>query len=259
MYQPMEEILSDWLTDTLNIMICTETANLSSSVLSYIGRYPAFKIHRVSTEKMLDLYLNQNIDWHSIIIDSQLSFSVKVFDELTRFSKWVPVIYLAEELPKGLWDDWIVEEVDDKLVNYVSKNNRHVGAVLEIFKRRELRQLLSTVLANSLKRQLFNFIPDKSIHEATAVLYKENPVTVENWAKINNCTPRKIQRLLKPFINKTPKKLLSIYHAYRMAFAEVDNSGNLNCEVFRIHRIESCHRKRFLEYTLSRRSTLLSC
>lgn len=259
MSQPMEEMLSDWLSDTLNIMVCTESTNVSSSIISYIGRYPSFKLHRTSTEKMLDLYFSQDIEWHSIIIDGQLSFTDKVFQYISAFPSWTPVILLAEEKPTDILSEWCIEENSENKYSYFDKENRNIGSIIETCKRRDFPKLLSVILSNSLKKQFFLSVPNNEIHEAVNILYKENPLSVEEWAKIYGVATRKMQRILRPFAFATPKKLLNIYHAYRMVFAEVDNSGNLNCEVFKSHKLDKTHRERFLEYVLSRRSTLLKC
>lgn len=254
----MEEILSNCLTDSLNIMVCSESSNVSSSILTYVGRYPAFKLHRASSEKMLKMYLNQDIIWHTIIIDNHISFSKELFEEISKLSKWVPIISLSENAPANIWKNWSIEEISQNKFRCINKKDAGSGSVIEVLGKSGLTGLLSSILANSLKKCFFYEVPDKSVNEAANVLYKHNPVTVDEWAKLLGVCSRKIQRILKPFTKYSPKKMLSIYHAYRMAFSNVDNIGNLQCDNFAIHKIENKQKNRFLEYVLSRRSSLLN-
>lgn len=258
MNHSMEDILSNFLTDSLNIMVCSESTNVSSSILTYIGRYPAFKLHRISNEKMLDLYISQDIIWHTIIIDNHISFSKELFQKISRLSKWVPIITLSEDAPINIWKDWKVEKISQNKFRCTNKQETGSGSVIEVLGKSGLTSLLSSILANSLKKCFFCEIPDSSVNEAANVLYKHNPVTVNEWAKLLGVCSRKIQRILKPFTKYSPKKMLSIYHAYRMAFSNVDNIGNLQCDNFAMHKIESTQRNRFMEYVLSRRSSLLN-
>lgn len=258
MNQSLEEILSEWLTDTLNILICTESANVASTIMSYVGRYASFKLHRVSNEKVLDLYMKQGITWHCIIIDNELSFSRRVYNYISKFNHWVPIVLMSNNVPENLWNEWIYEKISNEKVSFHNGESRIEGATIELLDKRRINDFVPVILSNSLKKQFFKEVPDIEIEKILKMLYLNNPDSVKEWAKINCISNRKIQRMLKSFCRITPKKVLSLYHAYRIALSEVDNSGNLNCEIFAIHELKRSLKIRYMEYCLSRRSVLFN-
>lgn len=257
MFRTMEKILSDWLTDSLNVMICTENVNVSSEIIKGIGKYPTFKVHRVATERVLDLYFSQNVEWHCIIIDNDISFFKKVNQYLMNSNKWLPVIILGGNIPMDYGKQMHKEDISIYKHAYFNQVDRTCGLFVELCSKANINRLFSKILANSLKRVLFTKVPDKKINSIANSLFMINPITVVEWANDNEVSTRKMQRILKGFTDQTPKKLVSIYHAYRMAFANVDPVGNLDCEVFTAHQLNKSNKNRFLEYVLSRRSSLL--
>lgn len=257
MFGAMEKILSDWLTDSLNVMVCTENANVSSEIIKGIGKYPTFKVHRAATEKMLDLYFSQNVEWHCIIIDNDISFFKEVNQYLVNSNKWLPVIILGGFISTEYSKLMHKEDISIYKQAYFNDADRTSGLFVELCSKSSANRLLSKILANSLKKVLFTKVPDKKINSVINSLFMRNPITVVEWADHYGVSTRKMQRILKGFTDQTPKKLISIYHAYRMAFANVEPLGNLDCEVFTAHYLNKSNKSRFLEYVLSRRSSLL--
>lgn len=257
MYKPMEEALTDWLTDSLNVLVCTKSSHITTSILSTIGKYPAFKIHRASTESTLNMYLKQNTIWNCIIIDNDISFAADFIDNIKLLSKWVPVVLLENSNTNGTLEDWCVDEVGLNKYNYLNAKNKSRGCIIEICEKNSVNELLSILLSNSLKKLFFTNVPDNDLNVLINVLYKKNPISVMEWAQYLDITPRKMQRLLKCYTTMTPKKMICIYHAFRMVLALTDKKGNLHCKIFTSHSLNESNRKRFLEYVLSRRSNLL--
>jgi AraC-like DNA-binding protein len=120
-------------------------------------------------------------------------------------------------------------------------------------------RFLPLLQLQSIRKKLVPDTPPEGVMQnALDVLCKHHPVSVEDWSTLINSTPRKFQRLFKQYTGYSPKKMVALYHAYRIAFqtmGKIEDPGN---GVVSAYVMEENAKTRIMEYVLSRRSQLFS-
>lgn len=253
----IEDHLVDTLSDSLQIAVCSESNRVISSLTSFFSRFPMFKTVPLRSADEVDSLFKTQAVFHCIVIDVGFPLREIFFDRITGMTRWIPVVILSDTSPAHLIDNWGVDQIGIEKFIHRNLKNRKKGCIVEICRTGRLLDMASMVLANSLKKKIFDCVPDDLVNEALDVLYSMNPITVDEWISLISCNTRKLQRHLKLFTDLGPRHILAVYHAYRIAFSRVDNSGNFHCRIFLSHTIGEDQRKRFTEYVLSRRGILL--
>lgn len=260
----LETILIDCLCDTLHVMLCSESSGTICTINSLISRYPLFNFIKVRSFDAMNMYLNQIPVWHCLIIDSRCSFTEEFVQSVRDLPFWVPVIFLSDSLSKEFMHDHgmyvnkngcIILKNESKYTN----GKRITGEKLIIeCSLKSFKQLFPTLQFQSIRRKLLIKMPDELVFKAMSILFEKNPISVEEWSATMNSTPRKFQRMFKNYTNYSPKKLITLYHAYRIAFSTMQRFEDFGRGVISAYILDEHSKKRVMEYVLTRRSQLLS-
>jgi hypothetical protein len=122
-----------------------------------------------------------------------------------------------------------------------------------------LEKLLPIIQESSIKKKLIpKILPVDLVDNAIEVLFKRNPVTVEKWTALLNIPPRKLQRAFKQFTGYSPKKVITLYHAYRIAFDTFNRLSNTYLKANSSYEVDDRSKTRVIEYVLSRQSQLFT-
>lgn len=260
----LENILVDCLCDTLHVMLCSESSGVVCTVNSLIERYPLFNFMKARSKDAMELYFRKIPSWHCLIIDSRSSFSSDFYTLVQELPYWVPIIVLSDiitdeylsshNMYRNEYNTIIMQtktQRDTKKGDLIKKNVTQCS--FNSFKR-----LFPELQLNCIKKKLMaKMMPDGPVDGALNVLFNQNPLTVEDWSVVLDSTPRKLQRMFKQHTDYSPKKLIALYHAYRIAFTTLDKQEDFCKGVISTYILDERSKKRVMEYVLSRRSQLL--
>lgn len=265
----LENVLVDCLNDTLHIMLCSESSGTICTINSLIDRYPMFNFLKARSADAMKLYFRQIPTWHCLILDSRCSFSEDFFAVMRELPIWVPIIVLADYLSEDYLRMYSLSADTNKsedTENVTLNDNPSDKKTLSLEKRkvivsplRSFKNLFPMLQVESIKKKLMQkSMPDGFAQEALGVLFAQNPITVEEWSSTLDSTPRKFQRMFKNYTFYSPKKLIALYHAYRIAFETIGRDEEYGKGIISAYVLDERSKKRVLEYVLSRRSQLLS-
>ena len=265
----LENVLIDCLNDTLHIMLCSESSGTICTINSLIDRYPMFNFLKARSSDAMKLYFRQIPTWHCLILDSRCGFSEDFFAVMRELPLWVPIIVLADYLSEDYLRMYSLSadtNNSDDTQNFTFNDNPSDKKTLLLEKRkvivfplRSFKNLFPMLQVESIKKKLMQkSMPDGFALEALEVLFAQNPITVEEWSSTLDSTPRKFQRMFKNFTYYSPKKLIALYHAYRIAFETIGRDEEYGKGIISAYVLDERSKKRVLEYVLSRRSQLLS-
>ncbi len=242
----LESILVESLKSTLNVLVFTNSRETLDAVHRKLGQYPMFSLTCVGTREPAEEALRQVRHWHAVLVDSGRFGNLwPTISESSRH--WVPVGLLMDSA-QNRWDDGESEDVPCS-----------IGPQAVVFKcsSRNRREILESVQYWSLTRQLFSTLPDRFALKAFKRLCSDNPVTVEEWSALVNSNPRKFQREFKHYSDLSPKKIIALYHANRIAFEVINREIGVKQSPISAYLVDDKSRARVMEYVLTRRRTLL--
>lgn len=261
----LESILVDCLCDTLHVMLCSESSGAICTINSLIGRYPLFNFLKARSPDAMKLYFRQIPAWQCLIFDSRCSFSEEFFSTIKNLPLWVPIIMLADSVSDDYMriHNMIAETNDYITLKNGTQNDSSNSAVgkkcIIVCPIRSFKKLFPMLQLHSIRKKLMpKMMPEGLVQKAINVLFTQNPLTVEDWSIILGSTPRKFQRMFKHYTNYSPKKLIALYHAYRIAFETMGRHEEYGKGVISAYILDDRSKKRVMEYVLSRRSQLLS-
>lgn len=265
----LENVLIDCLNDTLHLMLCSESSGTICTINSLVDRHPMFNFAKARSSEAMKLYFRQIPVWHCLILDSRCSFCEDFFSAIKEFPLWVPIILLADYISEDqMRMHGLSLDIDDNtdVQDLVLGGNSSNKERLYIGKRRMLvsplrsfKNLFPIIQIESIKKKLMQkLMPDGFAQKAIDILFEHNPVTVEEWSSFIDSTPRKFQRMFKNYTYYSPKKLIALYHAYRIAFETIGRDEDFGKGIISAYIMDERSKKRVLEYVLSRRSQLLS-
>lgn len=262
MENKLENTLVACLCNTLQIMLCSESPDTVHSVKTLLKRYPLFNLTKIGTLIKLHEEISRTQEWHTVIIDGNCSFSKELFSCLKGLS-WMPIIVLRDSLSKEIlqymetfFDNQDYAILEDVTKYMVTKRKRRNISVCPLS---NLARLLPMIQETSIKKKLISrIIPVDLTEDAIDVLFQQNPLTVEEWATILNVSPRKLQRALKQFTGYSPKKVITLYHAYQIAFNKFDRLNDENQGTNSSYVVDERSKTRVIEYVLSRQSKLFA-
>jgi AraC-like DNA-binding protein len=212
----------------------------------------------------MKMYLDQVPIWHCLIIDSRCSFAYDFFQFIKELPFWIPVILLIDSLTEefmhthGLYVNkkgCIILKSDS---NYPKKKIITGEKLIIECSLKSYKQLFPILQFQSIRRKLLIKMPDEQVFESMKILFERNPISVEEWSAHMNLTPRKFQRMFKNYTKYSPKKLITLYHAYRIAFSTMQRFEDFGRGVISAYILDEHSKKRVMEYVLTRRSQLLS-
>lgn len=261
----LEKILVDCLCDTLHVMLCSESSGAICTINSLVSRYSLFNFLKARSPEAMQLYFRQIPTWHCLIIDSRCTFSEEFFSFVRELPCWVPIIVLADSLSEDFLrihgmsvnnNDCIVIQNVSQYSNIKLETDKKSVTVCSL---RSFKKLFPMLQLQSIRKKLMpKMMPEELVQKALDVLFNQNPLTVEDWSAILGSTPRKFQRMFKHYTSYSPKKLIALYHAYRIAFETMGRHEEVGKGVISAYILDDRAKKRVMEYVLSRRSQLLS-
>jgi hypothetical protein len=265
----LENVLVDFLSKTLHIMLCSESSGTICTIYSLIDHYPMFSFSKARSSEAMKSYFRQVPAWHCLILDSRCNFCDDFFLAVKEFPLWVPVIMLADYVSEGSMRMHGLSVSRDSIHdvrNLVLYDNPSHRATLYLDNKRiivsplrSFRQLYPVIHRESITKKLVQkLMPEGLIRMAMDILFTQNPVTVEEWSSIIDSTSRKFQRMFKNYTFFSPKKFIALYHAYRIAFETAGREKDYTKGIISAYIMDERSKKRLLEYVLTRRSQLLS-
>jgi AraC-like DNA-binding protein len=206
--------------------------------------------------------------WHVAVVDDQCQFASDFKAVLRTYPAWLPVISLtntwslrniATPKPSAVADaakmffgnieseNSSVPEVSDSLTDVPVAGCSTANPA----------SLMHAVQEWSIKRKLLSKTVSGLAAEAMVLLFGRNPLSVDDWSSIMGVKPRRFQREFKTFTDLSPKKILALYHAYRIAFNVLENQNNRDKGVVQAYLVDTRSKERVMEYVLTHRSSLL--
>lgn len=265
----LENVLIDCLNDTLQAMLCSESSGTICTINSLIDRYPMLSFIKARSADTMKRFYRQVPVWHCLILDSRCSFCENFFSAVKETPHWVPIILLADYVSEDYMRMYGLsldknDSTDIQNLALYEKPSRRAKLYIEkkqiiVFPLRSFKNLFPVIQVESIKKKLMQkLMPDGFVHKAMKILFDQNPVTVEEWSSTIDSTPRKFQRMFKKYTYYSPKKLIALYHAYRIAFETIGRDEDYGKGIISAYILDERSKKRVLEYVLSRRSQLLS-
>lgn len=252
----LENVLVNCLQGTLNIMIYSDSPLFMRSSERMLSGYTIYNLFKAKSTDEFDFLFRQVNSWHAFIVDEQCQSLDECLQRVNENSRWIPVILLVEPFSSN--SSSVASEKARKKNNIDSDGIEmyecKVAASCPINKRQSFLQTLQML---SIERKLFSDKPNGLIQNAVEVLFNSNPYCVGSWASVLHSTQRKFQRQLKQFTSLSPKKLLALYHAYRIAFEILSEQDDHKKGVIPAYVIDEQSKTRIMEYVLMRRSSLL--
>jgi AraC-like DNA-binding protein len=244
----LESILIECLKGTLKVLVYTDSRDTLSAINQKLSPYPMFSLTCVGAQSLAEEALRQVRHWHAVVVDSgRLGNLWPTVSEYCRY--WVPVGLLMD----GARKKWGQSEADGEDVPC------SIGPRAVVFKctPRSSREFLESVQYWSLTRLLFSTQPDRFALKAFKRLCSDNPVTVEEWSELIHSNTRKFQREFKHYSELSPKKIVALYHANRIAFEVINRELGVRQSPISAYLVDDKSRARVMEYVLTRRSMLL--
>jgi AraC-like DNA-binding protein len=222
---------------------------------------PLYSIFKAKSPQAVEELFGQVQSWHVAVVDEQCPYASDFKAVLSGFPVWLPVISLTNTwsisnisgtrtvVPGACPPDIGNSEqklfpMDRKPVATCSTTNP-VG-------------LMHTVQEWAIKRKILSKTVSGLAADAMLLLFTHNPLSVDEWSSIMGVKPRRFQREFKVFTDLSPKKILALYHAYRIAFTVVENHNSRDKGVVPAYLIDHRSQERVMEYVLTHRSSLLT-
>jgi hypothetical protein len=259
----LEDILSDCLHETLNIMVCSDSGVFRQTIDAILHQHRPYSLYNADSPESMDQLFRGLTAWHTVIIERNGKPAGEFLKRVWYHHSWLPVIVVydvdpGDELPL------FIDKPDAPAVFNVRNRNggREAPSLREDIviipcSLRDGDALRSVLQIWSIKRKLFGIMPRGLVQDGIEMLFQRNPDSLNMWATLLNTTQRKFQRLFKPFTNLSPKKMLAVYQAYQIVFAKIDGKIR-GCKTGIPTYLADHHSKqRIIEYVLTRRSSLL--
>jgi AraC-like DNA-binding protein len=258
----LENVLVDCLRETLHIMLCSGSSETVRAAERSLKQCPVYSLFKAKSPETMEELLHEVPSWHVAVIDQQCQFSSDFTGVVARYATWLPVITLT--------NSWSIRSLSSSMMmgnggarpagtgpaqgNAGSVENRRVETCLAS----SLGNLMHHVQEWAIKRKLLSKPLSGLAAEAMDALFRENPLSVDDWSSIMGVKPRRFQREFKLFTDLSPKKILALYHAYRIAFTVIDEQNSREKGIIPAYIVDDRSRERVMEYVLTHRSALLT-
>ncbi|MBD3317759.1 MAG: hypothetical protein GF344_18380 [Chitinivibrionales bacterium] len=257
----LENLLVDCLRHTLNIMLCTDSAAAGKPVERLIKPFTPFRLYIARTVERVAHLFRQIRNWNAMIVGPNCTFEETCITLASENPRWVPVISVADTSVSNILqgpqpslkvsirtknDDIQPQSVQDPSANTIITSSLH-----------DSHRLFSIIQKSAIQTRLLTSIPTGVAKEAIEVLFRDNPLNVEEWTSSMAIPPRTFQRELKNYSSLTPKKQVALYHAYRIAFDFLGDRERRRRGIIPAYIVDAEAKSRVIEYVLTRRSALL--
>ncbi|MBD3392275.1 MAG: hypothetical protein GF418_09425 [Chitinivibrionales bacterium] len=257
----LETVLVDCLRDTLHVMLCSGSSETVRAVGRSLKQGALFSLFKAKSPQTMEELLGQVHAWHVVVIDEQCQFAPDFLALARGCRGWLPVIALTNS-----WSIKSISSARPASGADMAGESAGGGLQIEVIEEQPVatcpisnpRQLLHHVQEWSIKRKLVSKPLNGLAAKAMDILFRENPLSVDDWSSVLAVKPRRFQREFKLFTDLSPKKILALYHAYRIAFSVVDEHNNREKGVISAYLVNDRARERVMEYVLTHRSALLT-
>jgi AraC-like DNA-binding protein len=257
----LENILVDCLRGTLNVLFCGDAAASNQSVERQIRRLSIYNLFVANSSSRADQLARQVQSWNVMVVGADCSFDEECLALAAEHPRWVPVIQLIDpHSPRMPYhsSDTIPASSDKSEEAKPANGSTHPHCMITTCAVDNPRKLSSLIQMKAIQNRLLAGMPTGMVRLAMEVLFRENPLTVDEWCTTMGISPRKFQREFKRFTSLTPKKIVALYHAYRIAFDALDGRKQAQAGIIPAYVMDSQSRNRVMEYVLTRRSSLIS-
>ena len=256
----LEKVLVDSLRGTLHLMLCGNQAGGINLLRRSILSYPMYNLFCAHTPRDIELYFRQIPAWHCIVLEDGTSCNGQNFLPVVRADTSAPVIITGNSNADDIRRHCLIEAYTlGESAGTVASWIRSLQA--ESFLRLgsdNINDVWVAVQRASLERKLVTVPSHPWVRHILDTLFTLNPLTVEQWAEQTGVTPRKFQREFKGISPLPPKKMLALYHAYRIASEKCARTAEHRPLVQSVYVVCDRDRRRIMEYVLTHRSTLSS-
>jgi hypothetical protein len=264
----LENVLVDCLRDTIHVMACLGSSEPARAVERSLKQCSLYSVFRAKSVDTVDELLRQVKSWHVAIVDEQCPLMSEIVSRLTACNSWIPVTLLSSSWPGRVVPSTppplLADSQDSPSSIAGGISERDAGAVthnehaVAVCGANNMGHLLCSVQEWSIKRKLLAKNPVGLVKEAMDVLFRKNPLSVDEWSSCMTVKPRRFQREFKQFTDLSPKKIIALYHAYRIAFDVVYGHIMRDRGVVPAYVVDTHSKGRVMEYVLTHRSSLLT-
>ncbi len=263
MNERLETILADYLKKSLKVMLCSEKPALQSKVTTLIQQYSQFSVTPVPSVGALKQCLKSKDEWHAVLIDSRCTFSQELFTNIRGNFSWMPIIVLrdlfVEDFSKEIYE--LSHKKNVLVLQNVTPNNVKSGESrnITVCPLGKLELVVPTLQMLCIKKRLFPKKMPTGIGEvAVKTLFHENPVTVDEWIELLGIQRSKLHRLIHSHAPYSPRKIVLLYHAYRIVFNKSCNPDKTCIDDYAPHSLNDQAKNEVFEYILSQGGRLFS-
>ena len=239
----LEAILVNSLENTLNVLICSESSQTIAAINSVLDRYTPLNLFRARSLEAMASHWAQVSSFNCVVVDAKCTFGREAISKVAKVPFWTPVLILGDspDSMPFIREPHRSSSVPDG-ITYISLS--------------DIKQFAQAVIESSIRKRLIDQYPDELALAALSALFEKHPLSVDDWALLINITSRKFQRLFKPYSDLSPKKIISLYHVFRIVFDILEKRHSQfpqesPCESDMNFRV------RVMEYVLTRRKELL--
>lgn len=259
----LEKILVGSLRGTLHVMLCAGSSPGIHGLRHALSGHPLYNFFNASSRHEVDTFMRQVPSWHCVVAEASMGFEESCFlpilDSPSRPSVLVVDGREPGQIQRYCTDDIIHGEGDNRSAAQ-SLKALDVSCFVHLTPE-SVAETAVKVQRRSIERKLVSTPTDEWVRRILDILFSRNPLTVESWAEEAGVRARKFQREFKHISLLAPKKMLALYHAYRIAFeycAKRQEDRQAYKGVQSAYVICDHDKTRIMEYVLTHQSALLS-
>jgi hypothetical protein len=258
----LEKILVDSLRGTLHVMLCAGNSSGIHGLRHVLSGHPLYNFFNASSRHEVDTFMRQVPVWHCVVAEASMGFEESCFLPILTSPSCPSVLVIDGREPAR-----IQRFCTDNIIH--GEGDNHSAA--EHLKQFDLSCFLhltpdsvteaaAKVQRRSIERKLVSTPTNVWVRKILDILFTTNPLTVECWAEAAGVRARKFQREFKHISLLAPKKMLALYHAYRIAFEHCAKEEERKAYkgVQSAYVICDRDKTRIMEYVLTHQSALLS-
>lgn len=253
MANDLEPILVDSLRNTLHVMLCTRSVNLSYAVERLISPYPMISLFKPEDAVQAVSYLRQVPSWHAVLLDDHFESAQSRFPAaVAALPAYVPLLVMRSPGTAGAPDApaLVVEKPRAMPLDFAPCASISASA-------QALYITWNRIQRSCIQRKLLGVPCYGILHKAMQVLFDKNPATVESWTNLMGMTTHVFRELFARATVLAPKKIIALYHAYRIAFDCCAQTRGGVMDGILPYTISAHNRARMVEYVLVHRSELV--
>lgn len=255
----LEQILVDSLRNTLHVMLCTRSVNLCYAVERLISPYPMISLFKPEDAVQAVSYLRQVPSWHAVLLDDHFESAQSRFPAaVAALPAYVPLLIMRSPGSAGPGSVGAPDTpalVAAKPLTMPPPDFAPCASVSA--SAQALYITWNRIQRSCIQRKLLGVPCYGILHKAMQVLFDKNPATVESWTNLMGMTTHVFRELFLRATVLAPKKIIALYHAYRIAFDCCAQTRGGVMDGILPYTISAHNRARMVEYVLVHRSELV--